>query len=172
MRKYWSFVWQINFWIKFSRFLFYNIPVLGKGLSYFLDRFIFFIYGIELMAFSINVKYLSIPHPNSVLLGGNGIKSSGRVVIMSGVKFGGKTPTDPTYLRRHKISEVFRIGDNVVIGSNVCLLGPLDICDNVIIGAMSLVNKSITEPGVYVGIPAIKVSDKTTEDWVQHLPKK
>ena len=45
------------------------------------------------------------------------------------------------------------IGDNVLIGSNVTLL-PVRICDNVVIGAGSVVTKDINEPGIYVGNPA------------------
>ncbi|GAB1446659.1 MAG: N-acetyltransferase [Cyclobacteriaceae bacterium] len=46
-----------------------------------------------------------------------------------------------------------RIGDNVSIGSNVTLL-PVNICDNVVIGAGAVVTKSIDLPGIYVGNPA------------------
>ena len=31
---------------------------------------------------------------------------------------------------------------------------------------MSLVNKSIIEPGVYVGIPVKKISEAVTTEWV------
>ena len=49
------------------------------------------------------------------------------------------------------------IGNNVSIGSNATIL-PIDICDGVVIGAGSVVTKSITEPGVYAGCPAKKIS--------------
>ena len=49
------------------------------------------------------------------------------------------------------------------------IVGPVDICDNVMIGAMSLVNKSISEPGVYVGMPARKVASTVSDEWVAHL---
>lgn len=45
------------------------------------------------------------------------------------------------------------IGNQVSIGSNATIL-PVDICDNVVIGAGSVVTKNITEPGVYCGNPA------------------
>jgi len=45
------------------------------------------------------------------------------------------------------------IGNNVSIGSNSTIL-PVTICDNVVIGAGSVVTKSITMPGVYAGNPA------------------
>jgi acetyltransferase-like isoleucine patch superfamily enzyme len=46
-----------------------------------------------------------------------------------------------------------RIGNNVSIGSNATIL-PVAICDNVVIGAGSVVTKDITEPGIYAGNPA------------------
>ncbi len=46
-----------------------------------------------------------------------------------------------------------KIGNNVSIGSNATIL-PVEICDNVVIGAGAVVTKSITKSGVYVGNPA------------------
>ena len=58
----------------------------------------------------------------------------------------------------------------MVIGAGSVLVGPLDICDNVIIGALTLVNRSITEPGIYVGVPARRLEGaKVTDAWVAHL---
>ena len=48
------------------------------------------------------------------------------------------------------------VGNNVAIGSNATIL-PVTICDNVVIGAGSVVTKDITEPGVYAGNPAKKM---------------
>lgn len=47
-----------------------------------------------------------------------------------------------------------KIGNNVFIGMNSIILKGVTICDDVIIGAGSLVNKNISEPGVYAGNPA------------------
>jgi len=49
-----------------------------------------------------------------------------------------------------------RIGNNVSIGSNVTLL-PVSICDDVVVGAGSVVTKDIKQPGVYAGNPARKI---------------
>jgi acetyltransferase-like isoleucine patch superfamily enzyme len=49
-----------------------------------------------------------------------------------------------------------RIGNHVFIGSNATIL-PVEICDNVVIGAGSVVTKNITEPGTYAGNPAKKI---------------
>jgi len=48
------------------------------------------------------------------------------------------------------------LGSNVSIGSNATIL-PVKICDDVIIGAGSVVVKDITEPGKYAGNPARKL---------------
>ena len=45
------------------------------------------------------------------------------------------------------------IGNRVSIGSNATLL-PVEICDDVVIGAGSVVTRNITEPGTYAGNPA------------------
>ncbi len=50
------------------------------------------------------------------------------------------------------------IGNNVSIGSNATIL-PVNICDNVVIGAGAVVTKNILQPGVYAGNPAIKMKD-------------
>ncbi len=46
-----------------------------------------------------------------------------------------------------------RIGNRVSIGSNATIL-PVSICDGVVIGAGSVVTRSIDKPGVYAGNPA------------------
>ncbi|HTL32359.1 MAG TPA: acyltransferase [Kofleriaceae bacterium] len=45
------------------------------------------------------------------------------------------------------------IGNKVSIGSNATIM-PVEICDNVVIGAGAVVTKSIEKPGVYAGNPA------------------
>ena len=49
-----------------------------------------------------------------------------------------------------------KIGNKVAIGSNATIL-PVEICDNVVIGAGSVVTKNITKAGVYAGNPAKKI---------------
>jgi acetyltransferase-like isoleucine patch superfamily enzyme len=45
------------------------------------------------------------------------------------------------------------IGNRVSIGSNATVL-PVTVCDNVVIGAGSVVTKNIDKPGIYAGNPA------------------
>jgi acetyltransferase-like isoleucine patch superfamily enzyme len=50
------------------------------------------------------------------------------------------------------------IGNNVSIGSNATIL-PVEICDNVVVGAGAVVTRNISEPGLYAGNPARKIRD-------------
>lgn len=154
--------------MKWSTFLHQKVPIVGRALSGLVDRSLLRRYGIDLVSHRIRVAHLHIPHPVGVLLGGNGLVSEGRVAVMAGVKFVGRSPDDPLYLERHASGDVFRLGDNVTIGTNSVLVGPLEICDNVVIGSMSLVNRSISEPGLYVGAPARRIDGPVPNDvWVR-----
>jgi acetyltransferase-like isoleucine patch superfamily enzyme len=46
-----------------------------------------------------------------------------------------------------------QLGNRVFIGTNATVL-PVDICDNVVIGAGAVVTKNVSKPGVYAGNPA------------------
>lgn len=54
---------------------------------------------------------------------------------------------------RRQLWRSTRIGNRVSIGSNATIL-PVEICDDVVIGAGSVVTRSITKAGVYAGNPA------------------
>lgn len=53
----------------------------------------------------------------------------------------------------HRLWQATRIGNNVSLGSNATIL-PVDICDDVVIGAGSVVTKPVRKPGIYAGNPA------------------
>ncbi len=75
--------------------------------------------------------------------------------IGHGVMFTNDTFSDlgrPAYTEREQWKPT-NIGKRVTIGSNATIL-PVNICDDVIIGAGSVVTKNITEPGIYMGVPA------------------
>jgi acetyltransferase-like isoleucine patch superfamily enzyme len=63
--------------------------------------------------------------------------------------------TNDKFINR-KLSKDFLktvVGNKVYIGSNTTIL-PVSICDDVVIGAGSVVTKNIIEPGTYAGNPA------------------
>ncbi len=49
-----------------------------------------------------------------------------------------------------------KLGDRVSIGTNATVL-PVSICDDVVVGAGSVVTRDITESGIYAGNPARKI---------------
>lgn len=51
-----------------------------------------------------------------------------------------------------------RVGNRVSIGTNATVL-PVTICDDVVIGAGSVVTNDIHAPGIYAGNPAKKIRD-------------
>ena len=55
------------------------------------------------------------------------------------------------------------IGDNVFIGPNACIIGNIEIANDVCIGAGAVVVKDILEPGTtWGGVPAKKISNNNS----------
>ena len=82
-----------------------------------------------------------------VTIGKNCFVGHGVVFINDKFSAGGPAGGDQT-----KWSSTL-IGDHVSIGSN-CTIMPVEICDNVVIGAGSVVTRNVEVPGVYAGNPA------------------
>jgi acetyltransferase-like isoleucine patch superfamily enzyme len=62
---------------------------------------------------------------------------------------------------RRELWKSTRVGSRVSIGSNATIL-PVSICDDVVIGAGSVVTRDITVPGTYAGNPARLLRKKST----------
>jgi len=87
-----------------------------------------------------------------VTIGNNCFISHGVMFINDLFSKGGPASGDKTLWKSTKI------GNNVSLGTNSTIL-PVEICDNVVVGAGSVVTKDIKESGVYVGNPAKKIRD-------------
>ncbi|MBX3008352.1 MAG: N-acetyltransferase [Melioribacteraceae bacterium] len=85
-----------------------------------------------------------------VEIGNNCFISHGAMFINDVFSDGGPAMGDKSKWKSTKI------GNNVAIGTNSTIL-PVNICDNVVIGAGSVVTKDISEAGVYAGNPAKKI---------------
>jgi serine acetyltransferase len=157
VKKYMRFFYQPGIQvvglIKLSKFL-RKLPLLGKIISVFIDNLIFYFFSLEVTSPNVEVKSLTIGHATGVVLGGNGIRSSGNLHVSSGVVFARRYQDNSD-----DISPYFDIEGDLTVGANSVLLGPLTIKGPTIIGALSLVTKDILEPGVYVGTPAKKIRD-------------
>lgn len=82
-----------------------------------------------------------------VTIGSNCFISHGVMFINDKFKSGGPAGGDKSKWVKTNI------GNNVSIGSNATIL-PVNICDNVVIGAGSVVTKDIKVSGIYAGNPA------------------
>ena len=71
----------------------------------------------------------------------------GVMFIIAPFKIGGPARGDQTQWKET------HIGNRVSIGTNATIM-PVSICDDVVIGAGSVVTKDITESGTYAGNPA------------------
>lgn len=58
------------------------------------------------------------------------------------------------------------IGNDVYVGANAVLAGNITIEDNVLIAACSLVNTDVDGNSIMIGVPAIKVSNKSSEGYI------
>lgn len=58
------------------------------------------------------------------------------------------------------------IGNNVYIGANAVVAGDISIGDNVVIGANSLVIESVESNITVLGVPAKKINDNTSENYI------
>jgi serine acetyltransferase len=125
-------------------------PTVGKALSILIDNMLLTLFGIEVRSTSLQIGRLIVGHSTGVVLGGNGIRCTGTLLVSSGVVFA----------RRHRPSDqpdpefFFDIDGDLTVGANSVLMGPLKVKGPVTIGALTLVSHDITEPGTYVGMPA------------------
>lgn len=56
------------------------------------------------------------------------------------------------------------LGRHVIVGSNTTILGPCEIGEGCSIGAMTLINKNLESWGIYAGVPAQRLKERS-----QHL---
>jgi serine O-acetyltransferase len=100
--------------------------------------------GIEIHPGAEIGKDFFIDHGGGVVIGETAIIGD-NVTIYQGVVLGG-TLSDP--VKRHPT-----LGNNVVVGTGAKLLGPINIGDNVKIGANSVVVSDVPLNSVVVGVP-------------------
>lgn len=86
-----------------------------------------------------------------VTIGEDCFISHGAMFINDPFRIGGPARGDQTQWKETIL------GNRVSIGTNATIM-PVTICDDVVIGAGSVVTKDITEPGTYAGNPARHMS--------------
>ncbi|HEK0907963.1 TPA: UDP-3-O-(3-hydroxymyristoyl)glucosamine N-acyltransferase, partial [Pseudomonas putida] len=76
---------------------------------------------------------------------GNGVKLDNQIQIAHNVQIGDHTAMAACV----GISGSTRIGKHCMIAGGVGMVGHIDVCDNVFVSGMTMVTRSITEPGGY-----------------------
>ncbi|SHN17932.1 serine acetyltransferase [Mucilaginibacter sp. OK098] len=145
-----------NFKAQLVLFMFRLVMVFNR---YTLTKIIFFPYfmlyrffvewhlGIELPRKLTIGKGLSLYHGQALVVN-KGTIIGENCVLRNGTTIGHKKLADGSF------SACPRIGNNVDIGANVCIIGGVTIGDNVVIGAGSVVTKDVPADCVAVGNPA------------------
>jgi len=105
------------------------------------------VWGIELPRKLTAGKGLIVYHGQGLVLN-QGVVLGENVVLRNSVTIGHKKLADGTF------TACPRIGNHVDIGANVCIIGDVTIGDNVIVGAGSVVVKSVPDNCTVVGNPA------------------
>jgi serine O-acetyltransferase len=110
-----------------------------------------FLTGIEIHPAARIGRGVFIDHGMGVVIGETA-KVGDRCLIYKGVLLGG-TSLERTV--RHP-----QIGDDVVIGSNACILGAIHVGDGARIGSGSVVVRPVPEGATVVGVPARVIAPK------------
>jgi UDP-3-O-[3-hydroxymyristoyl] glucosamine N-acyltransferase len=76
---------------------------------------------------------------------GNGVKLDNQIMIAHNVQIGDNTAMAGCV----GISGSTKIGRNCMIAGGVGMVGHIEVCDNVFVTGMTMVTRSITEPGAY-----------------------
>lgn len=91
--------------------------------------------------------------------------SSRCVVYAISDDYSGKSLTNPMIDDKFKNvqSKKVHIGKHVIIGTNSTVLPGVTIEDGCAVGACSLINRSCLKDSIYIGVPAIKIKDRSKE---------
>ncbi len=147
----------------------YNYLIVGIGYKHFSFRKAIF------EKFIHNIPFISIIHPSAYVdpscLIGRGVFILPGCVLDNNVVVGdnvllntGCTIAHDSIIKRHTflspgvtVAGFVKIGECCNIGINTTIIDNINIADNVQTGGGAVITKSITESGLYVGIPAKKI---------------
>ena len=103
-------------------------------------------YGCIIFPYANVGKGFRIAHPTGIVIGKCDIGEN--FSIYQNCTVGTKHPGD------ENLNLCPRVGNNVNLYTGGMILGAVEVCDDVSIGANSVVLDSISVPGIYVGSPA------------------
>ncbi len=150
---------------QFVLFLFRLVQVLSRHMLLkiifimylaFYHYYVEWVLGIELPRKLTAGKGLILYHGQALVVN-QGVIIGENCTLRNSVTIGHKKLADGSF------SNCPRIGNNVDIGANACIIGDIIIGDNVIIGAGAVVTKSIPDNCTVVGNPARILEKKDGE---------
>jgi UDP-3-O-[3-hydroxymyristoyl] glucosamine N-acyltransferase len=95
---------------------------------------------------------------------GNGVKLDNLIQIAHNVHVGEHTAMAACT----GVAGSTHIGSRCMIGGSVNIMGHSEIADDVIVSAVTFVSKSITEAGVYTGLPAVDGTSRVVPQFRAH----
>jgi putative colanic acid biosynthesis acetyltransferase WcaB len=122
----------------------------------FYHYYVEWVLGIELPRKLKAGKGLIIYHGQALVVNQGAIIGE-NCILRNGTSIGNKQLPDGTY------SRCPRIGDNVDIGANVCIIGDICIGDNVKIGAGSVITKDVPPNCIVAGNPGRVIRNNEQE---------
>lgn len=163
--SYWGFIlqdWKANKNNSKGRLLLFLFRIANYGLSSKVYRVIFspyiFLYKIFVGWFlGIEIPWNTKIGSNLKLFHGQALVINKHTVIGDNCSIRHCTTIGNKQLENGTFSGSPFIGNNVDIGCNVCIIGPVSICDNTKIGSGSVVTKSVLHECIVVGNPAREI---------------
>lgn len=119
--------------------------------------------GIEIGSYIHIAVYSSLIGAGKIVLKDFCNISSKVAIYSSNDDYSGQFMTNPTVPSQYTnvTSSDVVIGKHVIVGSGSVILPDVTLDTGVAVGALSLVNKSCQEFGVYIGAPAKKIRDRS-----------
>ena len=111
------------------------LNLIGK---YYLRSF-----NIEMKSYNFR-KHIFLPHPQNIIIGAN-IIFNGNISICQGVTIGGNFQKNSVNIKYPVFQDQIWLGPNSVIG------GPVTVSDNVLVGANSVVTKDVSSNTLVFG---------------------
>ena len=134
-----------------------------------LRKCLIFLFKCDLSPSAIIPSSTKFPHYIGIVIAA--CKIGENCFIRQNTTIGGKYSSSPEAAKKRARSPMWKrrithpiIGSNVDIGVNVCILGPINIGSNSIIGAGSVVVKDVEPYSVYAGVPAKKLRNLPRPD--------
>jgi putative colanic acid biosynthesis acetyltransferase WcaB len=153
----WEVNSEANFKSRFILLMFRSAQILGHLPAPFALFSIFYRILYKLLVewiLGVELPWDTQVGPNLKLLHGQALVVNHKAIIGANCTLRHSTTIGNKRLPDGSSSKSPEIGNNVEIGSNAVILGPITVGDNAVIGAGSVIVKDVPEGAVVVGNPA------------------